>query len=40
MSAAERLIRGLEICGTAGFIPAQKCANCANGMVVRSIVTV
>jgi len=32
MSGADRLISGLEIYGTAGFIRPQKCANWANGM--------
>jgi hypothetical protein len=36
MSAADRLISGLEMHGTAGFISPQKCANWANGMVARS----
>jgi hypothetical protein len=31
MSGADRLISGLEIYGTADFIPPQKCANRANG---------
>jgi len=38
MSAAERLISGLEMHRAAGFIPPQKCANWAAGMVTRSIV--
>jgi len=40
MSGAERLISGLEMYGTAGFIRPQKCANWANGMAAASIVTV
>ena len=40
MSGAGRLISGLEIYGTADFIRPQKCANWANGMAARSIVTV
>jgi hypothetical protein len=31
MSGADRLISGLEMYGTAGFIGPQKCANWANG---------
>jgi hypothetical protein len=31
MSGADRLISGLEMYGTAGFIPPKKCANWANG---------
>ena len=30
MSGADRLISGLEMYGTAGFIPPQKCANWVN----------
>jgi hypothetical protein len=40
MSVAGRLIRGPEKHRAAGFIKPQKCANRANGMAARSIVTV